>query len=129
MKKTDKEEKQHEYSSFLYMLPGKETVEELTKAMDCINPDAIEIWTELNLLELTLDNGTLTFEDMMPQMMEKEDEALLKELKVNQVYACDYEAGDRLIVQKIVSCLTDKFGGFLASDSEDFRPFLKIEEL
>lgn len=129
MKKIGKEEKQHEYSSFLYMLPSKETVGELAKAVDFVSPDVIEIWTELNLMELTLENGTLTFEDMMPQMTEKEDEALLQELKVNQVYACDYEAGDKQVVQRIVSCLQDKFGGFCASDSEDFRPFLKKEEL
>lgn len=129
MKKTDKEEKQHEYSSFLYMLPSKETVAELANALDFISPEAVEIWTELNLLELTLENGTLTFEDMMPQMIGKEDEALLKELKVNQVYACDYEAGDKQVVQKIVSFLQDKFGGFFASDTEDFKPFLNKEEL
>ena len=128
MKIADKEEIRREYRSFFYMLPGQETVGEFVKVLEFISPDSVEIWTELNLLELTLENGTLTFEDMM-SVMEKEDQALLQELKVNQVYACDYEASDRKMVQKIIKCLTDSFGGFYASDTEDFKPFLKLEEL
>lgn len=128
MKKTDKEEKQNEYRSFLYMLPGTVTAAELANVLDFISPEAVEIWTEINLLELSLENGTLTFEDMMSQLGNG-DEALLKDLKVSQVYACDYEAGDRQMVQKIVGSLQNKYGGFLASDTEDFKPFLKTEEL
>lgn len=118
-----------EYRSFLYMLPKSITAKELAGKLDFMEKEAVEVWTEVNLLELTLDNGTLTFEDMMEDLSGAEDMALLEKLKVKQVYACDYEASDAENVQKIMKCLIETVGGFLASDTEDFEPFVKVEEL
>ena len=121
--------KQEEVLSFLYMLPEDTDVLRLSEALDFMAEKAVEIWTEINLMELTLKNGTMTFEDLMPDMQGEADGKLLDELKVKQVYACDYEARDREEVRRIMEALTKKLGGFAASDTEDFRPFLQIGEL
>ncbi|MBO5166653.1 MAG: hypothetical protein IJ405_00935 [Lachnospiraceae bacterium] len=118
-----------EYRSFLYMLPGKVTAKELADQLDFLAKETVEVWTEVNLLELTLQSGTLTFEDMMEDLGGAEDATLLEKLNVKQVYACDYEASDAENVQKIMKCLIDAVGGFMASDTEDFEPFIKVEEL
>lgn len=115
-------------AAFLYMLPEAADVHRLSEALDFMAEEAVEIWTEINLMELTLKGGTMTFEDLMPDMQET-DEKLLDELKVRQVYACDYEVQDREEVRRIMEALTKKLGGFAASDTEDFRPFLQIGEL
>ena len=120
--------KQEEVLSFLYMLPETADVRRLSEALDFMAEEAVEIWTEINLMELTLQGGAMTFEDLMPDM-QGEDGKLLDELKVKQVYACDYEARDREEVRQIMEALTKKLGGFAASDTEDFRPFLQIGEL
>lgn len=127
MKKPETEKKQ-EYGNCMFMLPGKVSAKELMDSLTFLNPDALEIWVELNLLEITLKNGTLTFEDMM-DTMSVADAVLLKGLKTEQVYACDYDKEDKEEVQKILSFLIDKFHGFLASDTEDFKPFIRTEEL
>ena len=118
-----------EYRSFLYMLPGNITAKELAEKLDFMEKEAVEVWTEVNLLELTLGNGTFTFEDMMEDLSSTEDVALLEKLNVKQVYACDYEASDAENVQKIMKCLIETVGGFMGSDTEDFEPFVKVEEL
>lgn len=118
-----------EYKSFLYMLPETITAKELADKLAFMERETIEVWTEVNLLELTLEKGTLTFEDMMEDLSGAEDVALLEELKVKQVYACDYEASDAENVQKIMQCLIEAVGGILASDTENFEPFMKVEEL
>lgn len=118
-----------EYRSFLYMIPEKVTAKELADKLDFMAKETVEVWTEVNLLELTLDNATLTFEDMMEDLNGAEDAAMLEKLKVKQVYACDYEASDAENVQKIMKCLIEAVGGFMASDTEDFEPFVKVEEL
>lgn len=115
-------------AGFLYMLPEAADVHRLSEALDFMAEEAVEIWTEINLMELTLKGGTMTFEDLMPDMQET-DEKLLDELKVRQVYACDYEVQDREEVRRIMEALTKKLGGFAASGTEDFRPFLQIGEL
>lgn len=128
-KKCKHDEKVKEYASFLYMLPEKLAAGGLAEALDFIQKEAVEVWTEVNFLELTLQNGTLTFEDMQEELGSAADEALLKQLEVKQVYACDYETTDSKEVQKIMTCLLERAGGFLASDTEDFKPFLRVAEL
>ncbi len=118
-----------EYKSFLYMLSENITAKELADKLAFMERETIEVWTEVNLLELTLENGTITFEDMMEDLSGAEDMVLLEKLKVKQVYACDYEASDAENVQKIMKCLLEAAGGFMASDTEDFEPFVKVEEL
>ncbi|MEZ3426037.1 MAG: hypothetical protein K1W13_01345 [Lachnospiraceae bacterium] len=119
---------EEESLSFLYMLPAKTDVHALSDALDFLDEAAVEIWTEINLMELTLAGGAMTFEDMMADM-QKADAALLAALQVKQVYACDYEARDREAVRRIMEALTKKLGGFIASDTEDFKPFLQLGEL
>lgn len=129
MKKAKPMQQERIFCSALYMMPAAATAKQLAEALDFLPREAVEIWTEVNLLEITLDNGTLTFEDMMEQLESKEDVQLLKKLQVSQVYACDYEASDREAVCKIMETLIEKYGGFLASNTEDFEPFIKPEEL
>lgn len=121
--------KQEEILNFLYMLPEAADVRRLSEALDFMAEKAVEIWTEINLMELTLKGGTMTFEDLVPEMQGETDRKLLDELKVMQVYTCDYEARDREEVRRIMEALIKKLGGFVASDTEDFRPFLQIGEL
>lgn len=129
IKKAKPMQQERSFCSVLYMLPDKVTVKQMAEALDFLPKEAVEIWTEVNLLEITLDNGTLTFEDMMEQIESKEDVQTLAKLQVSQVYACDYEASDKAAVRKVMETLIEKFGGFLASDTEDFAPFIKPEEL
>lgn len=117
------------YKSFLYMLPQKITAKQLSIIPDFLSPKQIEVWTELNLLEITLADGTITFEDMMENLTGEADKALLASMQVEQVYVCDYEEADCVQVQELIKCLLKSAGGFLASDTEDFKPFLKAEEL
>lgn len=123
------EKEKKEIFSFLYMLPVSANVRKLADALDFVDESRVEIWTEVNLMELALQGGVMTFEDLMPDIRGAEDERLLGELAVKQLYACDYEARDSAEVKRIMETLTEKLGGFIASDTEDFRPFLQIGEL
>lgn len=128
-KKAKPMQQERTFCSVLYMIPVKVTVKQMAETLDFLPREALEIWTEVNLLEITLENTTLTFEDMMEQMESPEDVQLLAKLQASQVYACDYETSDKAAVRKIMDTLIGKFGGFLASDTEDFEPFIKPEEL
>lgn len=117
------------YCSVLYMLPEETEAAFLAEALPFMKTEAVEVWKAVNVLELSLENGTLTFEDITEDIDSEEDQALLAKLNTKQVYACDYEASDRPSVQKIFKELLARFGGRLASDTEDFTPFLQVEEL
>lgn len=121
--------KQEETRGFLYLLPEAADVHRLAEALDFVEEEAVEIWNDINLMELALKSGgTLTFEDIMSNLREA-DRVLLDGFKAKQVYACDYAARDREAVGRIMEALLQRLGGFLASDTEDFRPLLQIGEL
>lgn len=116
--------------SFLYLLPEKHTAEELAQVLTDAGFDKkkVEIWKEINLLELTLEKGSVYVEDF-EESLRKEDEDTLSGLGMQQVYSVTYPAEDAKSVKEIVQKWQASFGGKLGSDTEDFAPFLTIEEL
>lgn len=116
--------------SFLYLLPEKHTAEELAQVLIDTGFDKkkVEIWKEINLLELTLENGSVYVEDF-EESLRKEDEDTLSGLGMQQVYSVTYPAEEAKSVKEIMQKWMASFGGKLGSDTEDFAPFLTIEEL
>lgn len=116
--------------SFLYLLPEKHTAEELAQVLTDAGFDKkkVEIWKEINLLELTLENSSVYVEDF-EESLRKEDEDTLSGLGMQQVYSVTYPAEDAKSVKEIMQKWQASFGGKLGSDTEDFAPFLTIEEL
>ncbi len=116
--------------SFLYLLPEKHTAEELAQVLTDAGFDRkkVEIWKEINLLELTPENGSVYVEDF-EESLRKEDEDTLSGLGMQQVYSVTYPAEEAKSVKEIMQKWTASFGGKLGSDTEDFAPFLTIEEL
>ena len=116
--------------SFLYLLPEKHTAEELAQVLSDAGFDKkkVEIWKEINLLELTLENGSVYVEDF-EESLRKEDEDTLSGLGMQQVYSVTYPAEEAKSVKEIMQKWMASFGGKLGSDTEDFAPFLTIEEL
>lgn len=116
--------------SFLYLLPEKHMAEELAQVLTDTGFDKkkVEIWKEINLLELTLENGSVYVEDF-EESLRKEDEDTLSGLGMQQVYSVTYPAEEPKSVKEIMQKWMASFGGKLGSDTEDFAPFLTIEEL
>ena len=116
--------------SFLYLLPEKHTAEALAQVLTDVGFDKkkVEIWKEINLLELTLENGSVYVEDF-EESLRKEDEDTLSGLGMQQVYSVTYPAEEAKSVREIMQKWMASFGGKLGSDTEDFTPFLTIEEL
>lgn len=116
--------------SFLYLLPEKHTAEELAQVLTDAGFDKkkVEIWKKINLLELTLENGSVYVEDF-EESLRKEDEDTLSGLGMQQVYSVTYPAEEAKSVKEIMQKWQASFDGKLGSDTEDFAPFLTIEEL
>lgn len=114
--------------SFLYLLPEEISAKQLHDGLDFLEAKQLEVWTELNLLEVTADEGTITFEDMRDNLGE-EDTRILAGMGMKKVYAVDYYLSDTGILRKVMETLISKFGGKIGSDTEDFQPFVKANEI
>lgn len=114
--------------SFLYLLPEEISARQLHDGLDFLEAKQLEVWTELNLLEVTADEGTITFEDMRDNLGE-EDFGILVGMGMKKVYAVDYYLSNNGILRKVMETLISKFGGKIGSDTEDFQPFVKVNEI
>ena len=117
-----------ELRDFLYLLPKRVTAKSLASVLKFIERRNLEIWEDECVLEIATDDGIITIEDIR-ESLEKEDKAILNDLRMKQVLSCDYESTNAELVQRIMEAFLKAFGGTIASDTEDFRPFLTIEEI
>ena len=117
-----------EMRDFLYLLPKRTSAKRLAEALGFIDKRALEIWEEECVLEITTESGIVTFEDIR-ESLEKEDKEVLSNLRMKQVLSCDYESTNAELVKKIMTAFLKAFGGKIGSDTEDFTPFLELEEL
>ncbi|MBQ3907333.1 MAG: hypothetical protein II743_11270 [Lachnospiraceae bacterium] len=116
-----------EIRDFLYLVPKRTSAKNLAKTLTFLDQKSIEIWEDECVLEIQA-NGIITFEDIRDSL-EKEDEKVLNDLRMKQVISCDYESTDVETVQKVMDAFLKAFGGKIASDTEDFTPFLEVKNL
>lgn len=114
--------------SFLYLLPGDISAKELHDGLGFLNEKQLEVWTEINLLEVSSDEGTITFEDMKDELRDGDLE-VLDGIGVKKVYAVDYYLTDKVILHKTMETLISKYGGKIGSDTEDFQPFISVKDI
>ncbi len=113
---------------YLYMLPIEVTVRELLEAIHCVDEEAKEIWTELDLMEIVLPTDSLIFENMMDTFDTPTDQAFLAAKGVKTVYAVNYNTKDKEYVKQVLLDIYNALGGFLASDTEDLEPIFEATE-
>ena len=101
--------------SFFFLLKEEVSVAEFVRELTFLEKKQIEIWTDVNVLELSFENGTLTFEDMKEELNEEEC-AILSEMGRKQIFACDYLEADEDMVKRVMQVLQEKFDGVIDAD-------------
>lgn len=111
---------------YFYMIPQKVCVRELQEQIHSVKDDQIEVWTELDLMEIMLENDSLIFENMIDTFDDPNDQKFLKENGICAVYAVNYNTKDKSAVKNILMELHQIFGGFMATDTDDLQPTFEI---
>ena len=117
------------FFEYYYMLPTKADVKELSKVLTTVSEKQIEIWKEINLMEIVLTSDSLIFEDAKACFIDPLDLAFLKEYQIETIYQVSFEQNDGKKVIEIFKELMQSQGGFLATDSEDFTPIFTIKNI
>ncbi|MFI3237093.1 MAG: hypothetical protein R3Y47_03570 [Lachnospiraceae bacterium] len=112
-----------------FMLPREVVVKELAGYVKCVDEDKVEIWNEMDLMEVVLEHDSLIFENMMDTFDTDEDLALLEKLQVKKVYSVLYNSLDIDQVKAVLAELHEEVNGFLASDTEDLEPMMEVMDL
>lgn len=111
-----------EILEFYYMIPGETNVKNLSGLIESIPEEQVEIWTELNLMEIVMTSDSLIFQDAWSCFEDPLDLAFFKEHEIGTIYHMSFEKDDLALVKTVMKELISKAGGFVASDSDDFLP-------
>lgn len=111
---------------YFYMIPQNVCVSDLQEQIHSVREEQIEVWTELDLMEVILENDSLIFENMLETFDDPKDQAFLKGKGIYAVYAVNYNTKDKAAVKNILLELHQIFGGFIATDTEDLQPIFEI---
>lgn len=113
---------------FLYMIPSEVTVRDFEAVLTNLPEDKKEIWVELDMMEVILQNDSLVFENMMDTFDAESDQAFLSNNGIKKVYAFNYNTKDKEAVADVLKELHTAFGGFVASDTENFEPMCEVRK-
>ena len=111
------------------MTPEKTDAKELTRFITSVDEEKVDVWPELNLMEVVLDSDSLIFQDGRECFVDPLDLEFIKERKIQSIYVVSYEEGDDQKARRVIKEILDAKGGFLCSDTEDFEPMFTADTI
>ena len=114
---------------YYYMTPEQTDAKELTTLIKAVDEEKIDVWPELNLMEVVLDRDSLIFQDGRECFVDPFDLEFLEERKIQSIYVVSYEESDALKAKKVIKEILEAKGGFICSDTEDFEPMYTVETI
>lgn len=123
------QKRKKEILEFYYMTPEETAVRELATLIKSVDAEKVDIWPELNLMEVVLDEDSLIFQDGRECFVDPLDLEFIQGNGIKTIYAVSYEAGDSEKARRVIQEILLSKGGFLCSDTEDFTPMYTAEDI
>ena len=114
---------------FYYMTPEKTNAKELTAFVKSVDEEKVDVWPELNLMEVVLDSDSLIFQDGRECFVDPLDLEFIETRKIQSIYVVSYEEGDSEKACRVIKEIMEAKGGFLCSDTETFEPMFTAETI
>lgn len=114
---------------FYYMTPEQTDAKELTMFIHSVDEEKVDVWPELNLLEVVLDSDSLIFQDGRECFVDPLDLQFIEEHNIKSIYVVSYEEGDSVKARQVIKEILETKGGFICSDTEDFEPMFTAETI
>lgn len=113
------------YLDLLYMTPNEVTAKELAGLLKCMEKATIELWDEMNVLEIEFPNqNTVDFEPVEVEFKDPSDAAFVKNRNIRTIFAINLAEEDLETVKNLFETIISRYAGFLCTDSADFQPVL-----
>lgn len=129
VKAVEAPKKKKQILEYYYMTPEQVDAKEMTTMIHSVDEEKVDVWPELNLMEVVLDSDSLIFQDGRECFVDPLDLEFLEEHKIQSIFVVSYEEGDTVKARKIIKEILDVKGGFICSDTEDFQPMYTAETI
>ncbi len=107
----------------LYMSPLEVTAKDIAVLLQDTKDLTIQLWEEMNVLELELPNGnSIDFEALDPNFKDPSDASFVKNRNIRTIYALNLCDDDLKTATTYFDQIVAKFSGFVCADSDDFTP-------
>ncbi len=107
---------------FYYLTPSDVKVKELSAVIKSVAQDQVEIWPDLNLMEVVLESDSLIFQDARECFIDPLDQEYFEAEGIVSMYTVSYEIQDEKTAKSVLREILQNFGGFIGSDTDDFEP-------
>lgn len=114
---------------FYYMSPTEMNARELSLCIASVPEEQVEIWTELNLVEVVLANDSLIFQDARECFVDPLDLEYIRDNDIKTIYQISYDAMDQTVVRIVMKEILEQKGGRICSDTDDFEPVFTLENV
>ncbi|MFV0342730.1 MAG: hypothetical protein ACK5JH_07510 [Anaerocolumna sp.] len=123
-KETQKKNMKHNLQNeWFYMSPIEVSASMIAEVAKEVNYGDIELWEELNILEITLGDGkSIDFEPQRVEFKDKEDQAFVNEREIKSIFAVTFSHCTIDEFRPFVKYLLDKWNGVFCADTFDFNP-------
>jgi len=107
---------------FYYMAEQEVKVKDLAAAIKSVEPEKIDIWSELDLMEVVLDDDSLIFQNAGECFVDPLDLQFFEEHQIKKKYQISFAESDTIKAKKVLEELMVEKGGIVCSDTDDFQP-------
>ena len=114
---------------FYYMSPKEMTAKELSLCLKCLPEDAVEVWTELNLMEVVMENDSLIFQDGRECFEDPLDLEFIEKNGIKSIYQMSYDEADQELVRKVMKEILEAMDGMVCCDTDDFEQIYKLGKI
>lgn len=111
------------YIDLFYMTPSAPRAKDIALLVGEHKDLKIELWEEMNVLEVILPTGSsVDFEPMEASFEDPSDSAFIKNRGIKTIFAITLSEGDIPHVMPVFEKLVERYLGFVCADSADFTP-------
>ncbi len=113
---------------YFYFTDKEINCRDLLNATGPFDPKS-DIWPDLNLMEVVMGYDSLIFQDATECFIDEEDMKWFEAQGIKTKYQVSYDTGDIAEVRKALKQIMGVLGGVICSDTDDFMPCYKVEDL
>ncbi len=111
---------------FYYMSPKEMNAKQMSLCIHSMPEDAVEVWTELNLMEVVMENDSLIFQDGRECFEDPLDLKFIEKNGIKSIYQMSYDEADQEQVIKVMKEILGQMDGMVCCDTDDFEPIYKL---
>lgn len=116
-------------AEYYYFLKADVDARKLQEAVGEEWLEKADIWPELNLMEVVMNFDSLIFQDATECFIDPADLSWFEEQGIRTKYQISYDTGDIEDVRKVMKRIMEKLGGVICSDTDDFEPSYRADQL